>query len=808
MKHPAYISVCIAVMLCICVLAACAAPQAPASIQYDTVYAYAQSVGYQGTLEEMIALFKGDSAYQLAVNNGYKGTEQEWLASLVGAAGKQGDSPIIGDNGHWWVGGVDTGVCAAGQNGVDGVDGKDGKDGKDGTDGVDGKDGKDGVDGANGRDGKDGVDGVNGQDGITPHIGDNQHWYIGDYDTGIPAIGQNGKDGVNGTNGMDGKDGKDGIDGKDGADGVAIVSVVIDGHRDIIVTLSDGRIINAGNIDATDTSTAPYLDYYPLPDGTLGVKVGNAIYLQTVEIPRMYCGRTVSTILEGAFAGDTTLTVIQIPDCVVRIEANAFAGCTGLTQIHLPDGVQSVADTAFAGCPATILRNYFEVNYETESYVKIGEQIRLNATAHLFDAATATLTWQSADTTIATVLDGLVTGMGEGYTTIRVSTEEHPNLTFDFGVTVYSDSTDAVLRAAIEANNSNVHVVKHLGIGSGTPAYYTDMIESVSKLLYNEEYSVNTDYESVQAGVSDNHGGALDGVEFLTVHYTGNMSASAGASFHANYFAKGLGGTSIHYVTGNEGIYHILSNDLVAYHAGDGTGESSRLVWLKTGVTYHEDDPQYPVWGISANSRYTLNGVETIIDVPTGTTTATKKVTDDKWLNEMGYGFKVVDGEYYMAKTWWCYTQVEEGRLCTKGGNRTSIGIESCVNSGSDIWYTWHKTAQLVARLMQTYDMPIERVVGHHFYTAKDCPQPMLENDLELWWDFVACVQAEYDLLTAGEGYTVSMQVDAAGNVQSNGRITATADHTTLIEYTVTVEDGQGHTYQTTLCALMQAAGD
>lgn len=117
-----------------------------------------------------------------------------------------------------------------GKNGTNGIDGKDGKDGangadgKDGKDGVsivaseineanelvftfsdgntmnvgnvvglDGKDGKDGIngadgkDGANGKDGVDGKNGVDGKDGLTPEIGENGHWIVGDVDTGVAA---------------------------------------------------------------------------------------------------------------------------------------------------------------------------------------------------------------------------------------------------------------------------------------------------------------------------------------------------------------------------------------------------------------------------------------------------------------------------------------------------------------------------------------------------------------------------------------------------------------------------------------------
>jgi|SRR5690625_1775742 len=50
-------------------------------------------------------------------------------------------------------------------------------------------------------------DGQDGQDGVTPHIGDNGNWYIGDTDTGTPARGPAGRDGTDGTDGADGADG-------------------------------------------------------------------------------------------------------------------------------------------------------------------------------------------------------------------------------------------------------------------------------------------------------------------------------------------------------------------------------------------------------------------------------------------------------------------------------------------------------------------------------------------------------------------------------------------------------------------------
>jgi hypothetical protein len=50
---------------------------------------------------------KGKSAYEIACENGFEGTPTEWLATL------QGDTPTIGPNGTWVIGGNDTGIIAS-----------------------------------------------------------------------------------------------------------------------------------------------------------------------------------------------------------------------------------------------------------------------------------------------------------------------------------------------------------------------------------------------------------------------------------------------------------------------------------------------------------------------------------------------------------------------------------------------------------------------------------------------------------------------------------------------------------------------
>ena len=157
-----------------------------------------------------------------------------------GKPGKDGETPYIGENGNWWIGFTDTKVKAAG------TDGKDGEKGEDGETPYIGENGNwwigetdTGVKAA----GTDGADGTNGADGLTPSIGENGNWWIGETDTGVKAAGTDGTNGTNGADGLtpsigengnwwigatdtgvkaaatDGADGKDGADGTNGVDG-------------------------------------------------------------------------------------------------------------------------------------------------------------------------------------------------------------------------------------------------------------------------------------------------------------------------------------------------------------------------------------------------------------------------------------------------------------------------------------------------------------------------------------------------------------------------------------------------------------
>ena len=161
--------------------------------------------------------------------------------------------------------------------------------------------------------------------------------------------GDQGDKGDVGEPGAQGDKGDKGDKGDNGADGISVVKTEINEKGELIVTLSDGTVSNLGVVvgkdgedgkDGNDVgtseidATAAALDYYPLPDGTYGVKMGNTQYLENIVIPSKYNGIPVTQILDNAFA-NAKVKNITIPDSVTAIGDMAFFNCVSLTGVYI-----------------------------------------------------------------------------------------------------------------------------------------------------------------------------------------------------------------------------------------------------------------------------------------------------------------------------------------------------------------------------------------------------------------------------------------------------------------------------------------
>ena len=197
-------------------------------------------------------------------------------------------------------------------------------------------------------------------------------------------------------------------------------------------------------------------------------------------------------------------------------------------------------------------------------------------------------------------------------------------------------------------------------------------------------------------------------IKFVCVHDTANNNA--GAKSHADYVAQGGGGTSFQYVVGNDGIYHLVENGFVAYHAGDGTAYKYKL--YDTGIKAWENIT-HPIQGISENGYFTLNGVETNIEIPEDSTIYSKICTTGIYMEILPNGNYGLNENYF--NTTYNY-------ISNRGGNNNSIGIETCVNAGTDYFKTIRNNIDLVSYLCSTYNLSVDQVLQHNSFSGKPCP--------------------------------------------------------------------------------------
>ena len=447
------------------------------------------------------------------------------------------------------------------------------------------------------------------------------------------------------------------------------------------------------------------------------------------------------------------------------------------------------------------MNNFLDVSYEKNSFVEVGKAIKLNAVVHLDGVDINDEKWESLNPQVATVdQNGNVLGIKKGVAEIKVTIL---NEEFKFFVRVIDEIKEGIIKDIIDNHYSNALTVYNLGIDSGIPDYYYDVVSSINNHIFQDLIIDKTYYDKLPLNVKNN--GLMEKVEFICVHYTGNPHFGADADNNCSYFNNLEYLASIHFVTGRTNLYRPWNNDdymafaglsekYAGWHASD--TKQGPHKWLKTGVMVTTDNE--PIISINENSYFTINGIETLIKVPeredgikiTGPTFIYEGKTCQS-INKQGIACKVIDGEYYLGNTWWGHQQYGK-TLCNIGGNYNSIGIESCIDIGSNLWHTWQITAKLVAKLLVDYNLGFDRVVGHHYFSGKDCPQPFLENNSQLWNVFMQMVKFEYALLTKYQDLELELEIKEGSSVADKyGLIRQTDKPVSVLANIIIKKDGK-----------------
>lgn len=310
-------------------------------------------------------------------------------------------------------------------------------------------------------------------------------------------------------------------------------------------------------------------------------------------------------------------------------------------------------------------------------------------------------------------------------------------------------------------------IVKNIRVYGWKFEYDHLLVSSLTNYLFEDLNII----ENIAPETNTNRDGRKKKNYYVCVHDTGDTDYDHTAGFWSNVvkvqnWEQGRYEASFQYVTGDDGIYHNIPDDEIGYHAGDSTYYSYDLI--DSGLTGANPKPSV---SISGDGYFMLDGIKTILLAPRAKLIRNGEVIYDRVarteeINDQGILVKNVDGKYYIGVT---YFNTGYELIANRGGNNNSVGIESCINVGSDIYLTWQRTAKLVAKLLDENNLCFDDVKQHHYYSGKNCPQSMRMNGM--WNHFMDLVKFEYAMLKfKQEGYKINLIVNDC-DVKENGRI-------------------------------------
>ena len=247
--------------------------------------------------------------------------------------------------------------------------------------------------------------------------------------------------------------------------------------------------------------------------------------------------------------------------------------------------------------------------------------------------------------------------------------------------------------------------------------------------------------------------------KYIVIHDTGDTSLGRGAKYWSQVvkeqkYENKLYEASFQYVVGNDGIYHNIPDDEVAYHAGDGTKYDYTL--YDTHIKQANDCKLTIKEGY-----YYINGQNTNIKVPD----APKALTTSD-LNDNGILCVVQNGTYHLGETYFNQTYQ---KIANRGGNNNGIGIEMCIDEKTDLYLNYQRLAKLCAMLLDKYHLDLSSIRPHHYFSGKDCPMTARKN--HLWDHFMKLVEVEKAVLSfIKEGYEINL-IPKSSNILSSGRI-------------------------------------
>ena len=121
-----------------------------------------------------------------------------------------------------------------------------------------------------------------------------------------------------------------------------------------------GEITIPSTLDGHDVISIGYSSFYncgsltniEIPESV--TKIESGVFRNCTSLTRINIPTGVTSIGDHAFSGCSSLTNIEIPGSVTKIESGVFLNCASLKSINIPEGITNIENYTFSGCSSLI----------------------------------------------------------------------------------------------------------------------------------------------------------------------------------------------------------------------------------------------------------------------------------------------------------------------------------------------------------------------------------------------------------------------------------------------------------------------
>ena len=186
-----------------------------------------------------------------------------------------------------------------------------------------------------------------------------------------------------------------------------LVTAVGVGRTILVVSSNDGGKYKTCVINVTDGSVP--IQSISLNESTINMEIGESETLEATVLPENATDKSVTWTSE-----DPTIATVEDGVVTAVAEGHTTIIATG------SDGITWAGCSVYVTDPNPSVKSV-SLN-ESTLEIDLGENSTLTATVMPYNAVDKSVTWESSDTDVATVANGVITAVGVGETTITVTT--------------------------------------------------------------------------------------------------------------------------------------------------------------------------------------------------------------------------------------------------------------------------------------------------------------------------------------------------------------------------------------------------